>query len=264
MELASQAGTLTHLDMPLQPDRPALFFNQGVSLAGAETLNRLVFFGVAVAVLLGLIFVFPVGDWVLTFLGWVQSNQGTSWLVFIAAYVLACVLLVPGSLLTLGAGFVFGLPAGLAIVSLSSTLGASAAFLTGRYFVRDWVENKLSAYPRFAALDRAVGERGALIVLLTRLSPVFPFNLLNYGLGITRVKFWHYVGASWLGMLPGTALYVYLGSAGQSLTALFAGELETSVLTQVMFAAGLGATLLLTILITRFANQALNAQLENP
>ena len=227
-------------------------------------MNRLLLFAAAILVLLVVAFLFPVGTWVLSFLGWVQANPGISWLVFIVAYVLACVLLVPGSLLTLGAGFVFGLPVGLAIVSLSSTLGASAAFLVGRYFVRDWVEKKLAAYPRFSALDRAVGERGALIVLLTRLSPVFPFNLLNYGLGITRVKFWHYVAASWLGMLPGTALYVYLGSAGQSLTALFAGELETSVLTQVMFAAGLAATLLLTVIITRFANQALNAQLETP
>lgn len=227
-------------------------------------MNRLVVFGLVLVALLVVVFLFPVGEWVLAFLGWVQANPGTSWLVFIVAYVLACVLLVPGSLLTLGAGFVFGLPVGLAIVSLSSTLGASAAFLTGRYFVREWVEHKLAAYPRFAALDRAVGDRGALIVLLTRLSPVFPFNLLNYGLGITRVKFWHFVGASWLGMLPGTALYVYLGSAGQSLTALFAGELETSGLTQIMFGAGLAATLLLTVIITRFANQALNAQLETP
>lgn len=225
-------------------------------------MNRLLLFAAVILVLLVVAFLFPVGTWVLSFLGWVQANPGISWFVFIVAYVLACVLLVPGSLLTLGAGFVFGLPVGLAIVSLSSTLGASAAFLVGRYFVRDWVEKKLTAYPRFSALDRAVGERGALIVLLTRLSPVFPFNLLNYGLGITRVKFWHYVGASWLGMLPGTALYVYLGSAGQSLTALFAGELEISVLTQVMFAAGLAATLMLTVIITRFANQALNAQLE--
>lgn len=227
-------------------------------------MNRLVVFVLTLLVLLGVAVVFPVADWVLGFLGWVQANPGVSWGVFILAYIAACVLLVPGSLLTLGAGFVFGLPVGLVIVSLSSTLGASAAFLVGRYFVREWVERKLAAYPRFAALDRAVGDRGALIVLLTRLSPVFPFNLLNYGLGITRVKFWHYVGASWLGMLPGTALYVYLGSAGQSLAALFAGELETTLLTQVMFGAGLLATLLLTIIITRFANKALNAQLDTP
>ena len=220
-------------------------------------------FVVAIALLGAAAFVLPVGDWVLQFLAWVQANPGISWAVFIVAYVLACVLLVPGSLLTLGAGFVFGLPAGLAIVSLASTLGATAAFLVGRYFVRAWVERKLGAYPRFSALDRAVGERGALIVLLTRLSPVFPFNLLNYGLGITRVKLHHYVAASWLGMLPGTALYVYLGSAGQSLATLFAGELESTVLTRVLFGAGLLATLVLTVVITRFANRALGDQLDS-
>ena len=224
-------------------------------------MRRLIPFLAVLLVLLGLVLLFPVGDWLVTFLAWIQANPGISWLAFIVAYVAACVLLVPGSLLTLGAGFVFGLPVGVAIVSLASTLGASAAFLIGRYFVRAWVESRLVSMPRFAALDRAIGERGALIVLLTRLSPVFPFNLLNYGLGVTRVKFLHYVGASWLGMLPATALYVYLGSVGQSLAALFAGELETSPLTQVMFFAGLAATLLLTILITRFANRALNEEL---
>lgn len=224
-------------------------------------MRRLIPFLAVLLVLLGLVLLFPVGDWLVTFLAWIQANPGISWLAFIVAYVAACVLLVPGSLLTLGAGFVFGLPVGVAIVSLASTLGASAAFLIGRYFVRAWVESRLVSMPRFAALDRAIGDRGALIVLLTRLSPVFPFNLLNYGLGVTRVKFLHYVGASWLGMLPATALYVYLGSVGQSLAALFAGELETSPLTQVMFFAGLVATLLLTILITRFANRALNEEL---
>ena len=224
-------------------------------------MKRLIPFVVVLVGLLSLVLLFPVGEWLVSFLGWVQANPGISWLVFIVVYIAACVLLVPGSLLTLGAGFVFGLPVGIIIVSISSTLGASAAFLIGRYFVREWVEGRLSSMPRFAALDRAIGERGALIVLMTRLSPIFPFNLLNYGLGVTRVKFLHYVGASWLGMLPATALYVYLGSVGQSLAALFAGELETNPLTQVMFFAGLAATLLLTILITRFANRALNEEL---
>lgn len=227
-------------------------------------MKRLIPFIAVFVALLGLAWALPIGDWLISFLAWVQANPGTSWMVFIAAYVVACVLLVPGSLLTLGAGFVFGLPVGIVIVSVSSTLGASAAFLIGRYLVRDWVEGRLSSMPRFAALDRAIGERGALIVLLTRLSPVFPFNLLNYGLGVTRVKFLHYVVASWLGMLPATGLYVYLGSVGQSLTALFAGELETRSLTQAMFFAGLAATLLLTILITRFANRALNEELGAP
>ena len=220
------------------------------------------FVGILV-VLVAAVTVFPVAEWLTSLLEWIQANPGISWLVFMVVYILAAVLLVPGSILTLAAGFVFGLGTGLVLVSVSSTIGACLAFLIGRFFVRDWVESKLSAMPRFGALDRAVGDKGALIVMLTRLSPIFPFNLLNYAMGLTRVKFWHYAGASWLGMLPGTALYVYLGSVGQDLTALFASELPTSDLTQYLFYAGLAATLVLTVIITRIATNALNQQLED-
>ena len=121
---------------------------------------------------------------------------------------------------------------------------------------------KLGAMPRFAALDKAVGERGALVVLLTRLSPAFPFTLLNYALGLTRVRLRTYVFVSWLGMMPGTLLYVYLGSIAQNLTALFSGELAESPVATTLLYLGLAATLALTILITRFASGALDQQLQ--
>ncbi|MEC7413202.1 MAG: TVP38/TMEM64 family protein, partial [Pseudomonadota bacterium] len=167
-----------------------------------------------------------------------------------------------GSLLTLAAGFLFGLGYGFAIVSLASTLGATCAFLVGRFLARDWVAAKLQSQPRFSALDAAVGEQGAVVVLLTRLSPIFPFSLLNYGLGLTQVKLSHYVLASWAGMIPGTLLYVYLGSIASNLTSILAGDLAELPASNWLFYLGLGATLILTIAITRIATKALNSKLE--
>ena len=218
-----------------------------------------------VIALIGLViaaFTLPIADWVAAFFAWVQANPTIAWAVFIAFYVAAVVLMLPGSLLTLGAGYLFGLGYGFVIVSLASTVGATCAFLVGRFFARDWVAEKLGAMPRFAALDRAVGERGALVVLLTRLSPAFPFTLLNYALGLTRVPLKTYVFVSWLGMMPGTLLYVYLGSIAQNLTALFSGELTESPVGNILLYLGLAATLALTILITRFASGALDQQLQ--
>jgi uncharacterized membrane protein YdjX (TVP38/TMEM64 family) len=149
------------------------------------------------------------------------------------------------------------------IVSFASTTGATCAFLVGRFLARDWVAEKLQGLPRFSALDKAVGEQGAVVVLLTRLSPIFPFSLLNYGLGLTQVKLSHYVMASWLGMIPGTVLYVYLGSIASNLTSIFAGDLADLPASNWLFYLGLGATAVLTIAITRIATRALNSRLED-
>ena len=215
--------------------------------------------------LIGLViaaFTLPIVDWLAAFFAWVQANPAISWAVFIAFYVGAVVLMLPGSILTLGAGYLFGLGYGFAIVSFASTVGATCAFLVGRFFAREWVAGKLSAMPRFSALDRAVGARGALVVLLTRLSPAFPFTLLNYALGLTQVPLKTYVLVSWLGMMPGTLLYVYLGSIAQNLTEVFSGELAESPVGNTLLYLGLAATLALTVLITRFASGALDQHLD--
>lgn len=215
--------------------------------------------------LIGLViaaFTLPIVDWLAAFFAWVQANPAIAWAVFIAFYVGAAVLMLPGSILTLGAGYLFGLGYGFAIVSFASTVGATCAFLVGRFFAREWVAGKLSAMPRFSALDRAVGARGAAVVLLTRLSPAFPFTLLNYALGLTQVPLKTYVLVSWLGMMPGTLLYVYLGSIAQNLTAVFSGELAESPVGNTLLYLGLAATLALTVLITRFASGALDQHLD--
>jgi len=116
--------------------------------------------------------------------------------------------------------------------------------------------------PRFNALDRAIEQRGALIVFLTRLSPLFPFNLLNYALGLTGVRFPVYVIVSWLGMIPGSLLYVYLGSVASDLGSILGGEVTSSPIGNTLFYVGLAATLVLTIVITRIASKTLNEQLQ--
>lgn len=179
--------------------------------------------------------------------------------LFVALYVLACVLLIPGSILTLGAGALFGVVKGTVLVSLGSVLGAVLAFLIGRHFTRNWVEAKLKAYPRFAAIDQAVSGDGWKIVFLTRLSPLFPFALLNYAFGLTKVSLRDYVTASAIGMLPGTILYVYLGS----LAAAGATDTGRSPAQWALLIVGLLATIVVTVMITTRARAALNQKLAD-
>jgi uncharacterized membrane protein YdjX (TVP38/TMEM64 family) len=176
--------------------------------------------------------------------------------LFILAYVAAAVLFVPGSLLTVAAGFLFGPLLGSAVVSIAATAGAAAAFLVGRYLARPAVEARVAAVPKFAAVDAAIGAQGAWIILLLRLSPLFPYTLLNYALSLTAIEFWPYVGASWAGMLPGTVAYVALGGAGKAAAESAAGGGGGAA--QVALAAvGAAATLGATVLVSRAAGRAL-------
>jgi uncharacterized membrane protein YdjX (TVP38/TMEM64 family) len=167
------------------------------------------------------------------------------------------VLFLPGSILTLGSGFAFGLVGGTIAASLGSLLGVSASFLLGRTLARSMVERMALSRPGFRAIDEAVGKQGFKIVLLTRLSPVFPFNLLNYGFGVTRVSFRDFFLASWIGMFPGTVMYVYFGTAVKSLTDLAAGRIEGGGARYLLLGVGLAATVLVTVVLTRTAKRAL-------
>ena len=178
--------------------------------------------------------------------------------LFIVIYIVACVLLVPGSVLTIGAGFIFGIWIGLVTVSIGSTLGAGAAFLLARTLMRGWTARKVAGNPRFQALDEAVGRQGFKIVLLTRLSPVLPFNLLNFAFGLTRVSLRDYMLASWIGMLPGAVLYIYIGSAMKGLTELTSGERARTLEEKVLFGFGLAATAVVSFVLARMARTALN------
>jgi uncharacterized membrane protein YdjX (TVP38/TMEM64 family) len=178
-------------------------------------------------------------------------------IAFIAIYIAACVLFVPGSILTIGGGGLFGVLWGSIYVSIAATLGATAAFAIGRYFARDWVARRLQDTPRFAAIDRAVAREGWKIVALTRLSPVFPFNLLNYAFGLTSVRLADYVIASWAGMIPGTVLYVYLGSIGADVVRAGAGARVRTPAEWAFQVVGLLATIAVVAYVTRIAARAL-------
>jgi uncharacterized membrane protein YdjX (TVP38/TMEM64 family) len=173
------------------------------------------------------------------------------------------VLFIPGSLLTLGSGVLFGVAWGSIFVSLASTLGATAAFLVGRYLARGWVAKQLEGKENFQAIDRAVAKEGWKIVGLTRLSPVFPFNLLNYAFGITQVSLRDYFFASWIGMMPGTVMYVYIGSLLGSLATLAAGvqERKRTQAEWALYAVGLIASVAVTVYVTRIAKKALESQI---
>jgi uncharacterized membrane protein YdjX (TVP38/TMEM64 family) len=193
------------------------------------------------------------------FLEWVRNLERWQGAVLIAAiYVPACVFFIPGSLITLGAGYALGVVWGTIAVSAGSVTGAAAAFLAGRFLVRDWIESRVASNPRFNAIDQAVGEQGFKIVLLTRLSPIFPFTLLNYAYGLTKVRFRDYFFASWIGMLPGTIMYVYLGSLISNVAELLASGRERTVGELVLFYGGLVATVAVTVYVTHVAKKALD------
>ncbi len=180
---------------------------------------------------------------------------------FVAIYVAACVFLLPASVLSLGAGAIYGVAAGTALVSLSATLGASASFLVGRYLARDWIAGRIEGNRVFKAIDESIAAEGWKIVALARLSPAIPFNLLNYGLGITRIAFGQYVLVSWAFMLPGTVLYVYIGGIAGDLAQAGDASRQRGPLEWIMLGAGLLATLAVTAMLARIARNALRQRI---
>ncbi|MBN3888761.1 MAG: TVP38/TMEM64 family protein [Nostoc sp. JL31] len=194
-------------------------------------------------------------------LQWIDGLGTVGAIAFIALYIVATVAFFPGSILTLGAGVIFGAVWGSLYVFIGATLGATAAFLVGRYLARGWVAGKIADNKKFAAIDEAVGKEGLKIVLLTRLSPVFPFNLLNYAFGITGVSLQDYFIGS-LGMIPGTIMYVYIGSLAGNLAMIGTEAQPTNPTLQwAIRILGLFATVAVTIYVTRIARKALEEEL---
>lgn len=189
---------------------------------------------------------------------WIHAMGVIGGLAFIVLYIGATVAFLPGSILTLGAGVVFGVVLGAVYVFIGATLGAIAAFMVGRYLARGWVSQKIAGNQKFAAIDSAVAKEGFKIVLLTRLSPVFPFNLLNYAFGITGVSLKDYALGS-IGMIPGTILYVYIGSLAGDLAQIGSSSSPTNATAQwVIRIVGLIATVAVTVYVTRIARKALD------
>lgn len=195
-------------------------------------------------------------------LQWIDNLGPLAAIVFIAIYMVATVLFFPASILTLGAGVVFGVVLGSLYVFIGASIGASLAFLVGRYVARGWVEKQIQGNQRFKAIDQAVAEEGIKIVLLTRLSPVFPFNLLNYAYGLTKVSFKDYVLGT-LGILPGTIMFVYVGSLAQNLATIGAEDVKTpGGVEWAIRIIGFVATVIVTVYVTKIAKKALNQRVE--
>ena len=194
-------------------------------------------------------------------LPWIESLGIAGAIAFIVVYIVATVAFLPGSILTLAGGAIFGLFWGSIYVFLGATIGATLAFLVGRYIARDWISKKIAGNQKFAAIDNAVGDEGLKIVFLARLSPIFPFNLLNYGLGVTGVALKDYVLAS-VGMIPGTIMYVYFGSLGNINTICNGGGADANPVAQwAIRIVGLIATVAVTLYVTKIARKALNEEI---
>lgn len=212
---------------------------------------------VAVAVLAGLFLAGrQLGGYVEAFSQWVEGLGAWAPITFILGYAVATVAFAPGSILTLASGALFGLLWGTVYAWTGATIGACAAFLVARYAARGWVEGKIEGKPRFQKLDHSIGADGGKIVALLRLAPVFPFVLLNYALGLTKVRFAHYFWACFA-MVPGTLLYVYYGKVGRE--ALEGGN---TVWDWILLGVGLVAVMAVTWMITRKAKRALAAETE--
>lgn len=200
------------------------------------------------------------------FADWVQGLGTPGILAFIVAYALAAVALVPGSLLTIAGGAIFGLGYGVLFVFIGAVLGSTAAFLVARHVARDVIAARLASAGSgvarvLDAIDHAAAQRGFLIVLLLRLSPAFPFNVLNYLLGLTGVRTRDYVAAS-IGMLPGTFLWVYSGRIAGDVAAVAAGvEAPRPPAYWFVLALGLVATIAVTLLVTRLARRELHQRI---
>ena len=199
-------------------------------------------------------------QWLKNALEWINNQGAVGGIAFILLYIVATVAFLPGSILTLGAGVVFDLFLGSAYVFIGATIGAIAAFLVGRYLARGWVAKKISGNEKFAAVDKAVGREGLKIVLLTRLSPVFPFNLLNYAYGVTGVSLKDYVLGT-IGILPGTIMYVYLGSLAGNLATIGTGDQPSNpTVVWAIRIIGFIATVAVTLYVTKIARKALDEQ----
>lgn len=189
-----------------------------------------------------------------SFQGWVVGLGPLGWVLYALVYAVCCVLFVPASVLTLGAGAIYGLGTGTAVVLVGATLGATLSFLLAKSVLRKKIERMSAGNAKFQALDRAIGKEGAKIVFLVRLAPVFPFTYINYAFGLTGVKTLPYVVASFFGMIPGTFAYVYLGSAAAGAAS---GEADTTK--KIVQIAGAVVALVVTIFVARVATKAIRS-----
>jgi uncharacterized membrane protein YdjX (TVP38/TMEM64 family) len=224
-------------------------------------LGRALLLALLVAAIVAAAVGLPLSRWLADGAGWAENHRYAAGGLFVVAYIAAAVLAVPGTILTLAAGVVFGVTLGVALVSAGSLLGALTAFLLGRFVTRGWVAERVARSARLRALVAVSRDDGFKIVLLARLSPLLPYNVLNYLFGLTAVRLGDYVLGSWLGMLPATVLYVYIGTLTKTVSALTGGNLAADWPRRALLLAGFVATVGLAALIARRATRELRDRL---
>lgn len=212
------------------------------------------------AVLL-LVAIMPIAGWLDQAADWSRANPVLSALIFLAAFSIGPVLLVPGSIFAMAAGYLWGLPTGTFLASLGATLGAFAAFMNGRTLARRWATQKMQAQPRLLALDQALREQSFLVVILTRLSLLIPYNLLNYAYGVTGVRRAPYFVASAIGLVPAMTFYTYVGTLAQNFDDILSGRTDSGTAGKLYVAVGLLAVVITALIVHRLATRALQKRL---
>ena len=230
---------------------------------GMDPMKRLRWAGILTAIVVGfwLIESFDARVYVIDMLDWIDGLGAWGPVAMVLLTITGTVLVFPGWTMTVGAGVLFGLGWGLLWGYLGAYIGVLCAFLVSRHLVRGWVTKYAAKDPRFAAVDASIGEEGFKVVFLTRLSPAFPYNVLNYALGATRVSFWDYATASFVGMIPGTLFFVYMGTLAGDLATMGFGVRVRSSLEWVITLIGLVATIVVTVYIHHLAKTALEKQI---
>jgi uncharacterized membrane protein YdjX (TVP38/TMEM64 family) len=221
----------------MQPRKRSTLLKAGaalIGLAGVALLYRML----------------PIGAWLTTFRAWVGGLGPTGYAVYALVYAACIVLFVPASILTLGAGLIFGVAKGTVIVVIGASLGAALSFLLARTILRHRIEAMTAGNAKFRALDRAISREGGKIVLLVRLAVVFPFTYTNYAFGLTGVRFGPYLATTLIGIIPGTLAFVYIGA--------LANEAATASRARVIvYALGAVLAVIVSLFVGRIATRAI-------
>ena len=235
--------------------------NTPANTARAVRLRLLLVLALIVAVG-ALLYVAPLDRWLGDAGEWARLQPLPAAVLYIGFATLGAVLFLPGSVIAMSAGYVYGLGVGTPLALLAITSGACAAFFSGRLLVRDWVLRQFDTHPRLQLLDRAVSQRSFLIVMLTRLSLIIPYNVLNYAFGVTGVRATAYAASTALGMIPATLLWTYIGTLAKNLTEIRAGEVEADVPSEYVLLAGLCMLVVAVFIVHRTATRMLNERLQ--
>ncbi len=224
--------------------------------------GRAIFTGLLLICVVVVAWLAPLGAWFTQAAAWLAMNPISGSLLFVLAFVLGSVLMVPGSVLMMSAGLIFGWPAGSVLALLGTAGGALAACIVSRGLLKERLAEKFADNDRVRAIDSAIETKGFLIVVLTRLSLIIPYNVLNYMYGLTRVRLPTLTIATGVGMVPAVLLYVYLGSLARNADELLAGDVDTGVAGKVLLIGGLVCIVAAMLVIHRTATKILREELD--